>query len=509
MDPRLARRVALAALALGIVGDLLFDRVALGINVPIAIAAALLSAALFRPAGARIDRLDLWLPAVAMLAAAGVALRTDPTIIFLDLGLAGLATLAWMLATSGLAVTRRSAVLVAEAGLWAGAWLGIGGFVVAGRAASDGALRRAAGSGRGALPVVRGLVLAIPIVLVLATLLASADAVFGRLVDDVLNLPFDLSDLATRGIVVLAIAWLAAGALSIAAGAMPYRIADRSLPGEPAARSLGAAADTRAGWLVLPGATEAIVVLVSVDLLFGAFVLVQVAYLFGGLGTVLGAGITFSDYAREGYFQLVAVVAFAGLLLAFAEAAAHRTRTFLAAALALIGLTFVILASAAVRLGLYQQIYGWTELRFYVAASMAWLTISGLILGILIARDRVRWLVHGLALGAVVVTLGVTAIGPQAFITDQNVARVLDPALVPTSGHSGLDTDYLSQLGDDAIPPLVAAWPRVDAATRAVLQPVLLSRLYQLRDGPTLAPWPAWNLARERARSALEAVFRP
>ncbi|MBI3750762.1 MAG: DUF4173 domain-containing protein [Chloroflexi bacterium] len=502
MDPRLARRVALAALLLGILGDLLFDRVALGINVPIAIGAGLVAATLFRPAGSRIDRLDLWIPLVAMLAALGVALRADPTIVAFDLALAGVATLAWMICCSGVALTRRSVDVVVAAGAWAGAWLGIGGVVVAGRAGSDGALGKALGSSRGALPIIRGVALATPVVLVLAALLASADAVFGKLIGNLLKLPFDLSDLAVRSVVVLAIAWLAAGALSIAAGGLPYR------PESPA-RSLGAAARSRTGWLVLPGATEALVVLVAVDALFGAFVAVQVAYLFGGLGTVLGTGITFSDYAREGYFQLIAVVAFAGVLLAFAEAAAHRTRTFLVAALGLVGLTFVILASAAVRLALYLQAYGWTELRFYVAASMAWLAIGGLLLGILIARDRVRWLAHGLALGAVIVTLGVTAIGPQSFITDQNVARVLDPARVPASGHAGLDTEYLSELGDDAIPSLVDAWPRVDAATRAVLQPVLLSRWYQLRDDPTTTSWPSWNLARERARSALEALFRP
>jgi hypothetical protein len=496
MDPRLARRVAAAALLLGLLGDVLFDRVALGINVPIAVAAALLVATLFRPATGRVDQLDLWIPLVAILAALGVALRADPIVVSLDLALAGVATLAWMIVCSGTALTRRSVDIVVAAGLWAGAWLGIGGFAVAGGAGSDGALGRALGSSRRALPVLRGVALATPVVLILAALLASADAVFEKLIGDVLNLPFDLSDLAVRSVVVLAIAWLAAGALSIAAGQLPYQ------PGEPE-RSLGAAARSRSGWLILPGATEALVVLAAVDALFGAFVVVQVAYLFGGLATVLGTGITFSDYAREGYFQLVAVVAFAGVLLAVAEAAAHRTRTFLVAALGLVGLTFVILASAAVRLGLYQQIYGWTELRFYVAASMAWLTIGGVVLALLVVRDRMRWLVHGLALAAVAVTLAVTAIGPQAFITHMNLARALDPTLVPPEGYSGLDAGYMAELGDDAVPEIVAAWSRLDAASRDALRPALEDSARRLTLDPSTTAWPAWNLAREQAKSAL------
>jgi hypothetical protein len=494
MDPRTARRIAIAALILGVVGDGLFDRQMPGVNVPIAVATALIATTLFRPSGALIDRLDLWIPPVALLAATGVAIRSDPPIVLLDVGLAGVATLAWAIAASGQAVTRQSARAVAGLGTFAAAWLGIGSVVVVARAGADGSLRAVAGSGRRALPIVRGLVLATPVVLVLAALLASADVVFGRVVTDLLNLPFDLSDLAVRSVVVLAIGWLAAGALSIAAGELPFKPAE--------ARSLGAAAGLRPGWLLLPGATEALVVLVAVDVLFGAFVALQVAYLFGGAQTVLGSGITFSDYAREGYFQLVAVVALAGLLLALAEAAARRTRAFFVAGLGLIGLTAVILASAAVRLGLYQQIYGWTEVRFYVAASIAWLALGGVVLAVLVLRDRMRWLLHGLALAAVAVTLVVTTIGPQAFVTRQNLDRALDPALVPPEGHTGLDAGYLVTLGDDAIPEIVEALPRLDPTSRAALLSVLELRRSQLSNEPD-SGWPSWNLAREQAREAL------
>jgi uncharacterized protein DUF4153 len=500
MTPRIARRMAIVALALGVLGDILFDRQALGINVPIAVVAALVAATLFRPAGARVDRLDLWIPPVAVVAAVGVALRTDPPIIALDLGLAGIATLAWAVSASGQPLTRQSVAAVAALGTFAGSWLGIGPVGVLSRAAADDSLRTAAGSTRRALPILRGLLLALPTVLFFAVLLASADAVFGGWVDDVLNLPIDLSDLATRFAIVVAIAWLAAGVLSIAGGELPLKMGF--------GRSLGAAAATRAGWLVLPGATEALIVLVAVDLLFGAFVALQIAYLFGGSAAVLGSGITFSDYAREGYFHLVAVVVFAGLLLALAEAAAQRTRAFLVAGLVLIALTAVILVSAAVRLGLYEQVYGWTELRFYVAASIGWLAIGGVVLTALVVRDRMRWLVHGLAFAAIVVTLAVTAIGPQAFITRLNLDRALDPSLIPPEGHTGLDAAYLAGFGDDAIPEIVAALPRLDPASRAMLIRLLDARRAELAGDPAASGWPAWNLAREQARAALDTPLR-
>jgi hypothetical protein len=501
MDPRLARRVALAALLLGVLGDVLFDRQGLGINVPIAVAVALVAITLLRPTGAPIDRLDLWIPPVALLAAVGVAVRTDPAIVSLDLGLAGVATLAWAICTSGQALTRRSAMAVAGLGVFAGAWLGIGSVVVLTRAGSDGSLRVARGSARWVGPVLRGLLLAFPIVLVLAALLGSADTVFAQWLGNVLTLPVDLTDLAIRSIVVVAIAWVAGGALSISAAELPFR------PRE--ARSLGAASTARSGWLVLPGRTEALIVLVAVDLLFGAFVALQLAYLFGSSATVLGAGITFSDYAREGYFQLVAVVCIAGLILVVAEAASRRTVAFLIAGLSLIALTAIILASAAVRLALYQRIYGWTELRFYVAVSIGWLAAGGVTLTVLALRDRMRWLLHGLALAAVAITLVVTAIGPQAFVTRQDLDRALDPSLVPPEGHSGLDADYLATLGDDAIPEIVGALPRLDPASRAALQAVLSVRRAELATTAPSESWPSWNLAREQARQALEGLPGP
>ena len=44
----------------------------------------------------------------------------------------------------------------------------------------------------------------------------------------------------------------------------------------------------------------------------GLFVGLQIAYLFGGLDTLVAAGMTYSDYARRGFFELVAAACLAG-----------------------------------------------------------------------------------------------------------------------------------------------------------------------------------------------------
>ena len=93
------------------------------------------------------------------------------------------------------------------------------------------------------LPVFRGLLIATPILLVFALLFASADAVFAGLVRDALDLPIsiDLEDLAGRAVVVLVVAWAAAGLLALGAGRLPLLIPGPSAPPAPPARSLGAA----------------------------------------------------------------------------------------------------------------------------------------------------------------------------------------------------------------------------------------------------------------------------
>jgi hypothetical protein len=501
VDPRLARRALAAALLAGLGAELLFDRVALGINVPIATVATLVLVTLLgkrRPA----DPLDWWLPGVAIAASIGPALRTDPTVAALDLWLVAIAVAAWSFAVSGVAVSRRAARVVAVMGVQAGIAVMTGFAWLLTRVGADGAFTRGSRQLGRAAPLLRGAIIAVPILLGFAMLLGSADAVFGRALDEALRLP-NLEDVLGRGAFTIVAAVLAGGPVVIAAGATGLLdpIGEAGARDAAGVEAAGATPSRRSG------ATEAVVVLVAVDALFAAFAIVQVMYLFGGADTLAAIGMTYSDYARQGYFQLVGVVALAGLLLIGAHEIAGRSRDLLGAGLALLVLTGVILASAALRLRLYQDAYGWTELRFYVAASIAWLAVAVVLSITLLAADRMRWIAHGLAASAVAITLLVSAIGPQSFVIEQNIARALDSSLVPAGGHSGLDVDYTLTLGDDAIPALVAALNRLPPDIRGRLSYELGLRRVTL-DAYVGPPdgWQSWNLARERAHEALTQV---
>jgi hypothetical protein len=93
-------------------------------------------------------------------------------------------------------------------------------------------------------------------------------------------------------------------------------------------------------------------------------------------------------------------------------------------------------------------------------------------------------------------------VGPQAFVAQRNLDRAVNPALVAPGGRTGLDAAYLTELGDEAVQPIVDAWSRLPTLDRIALRPVLLERSAALKE-PDVTGWPAWNLTRERARDAL------
>jgi hypothetical protein len=442
------------------------------------------------------DPLDAWLPIAAIVLATFVALRADPFLAALDLTGAAAFTGASVVAFSGLAVTRRSLSTILVIGAWVieSTLAGAARLLILARPAPRDTPRSwPAWLGS----VVRGLALAVPLVFIFAVLFASADPIFRRGFDEVVGFRIDLGSLPGRLIFTAAIAWFVGGLLAIAA---------RGIPAVEAA-SLGAAApSTTIGFGRALGTTEAMIVLGAVVAIVGIFVGLQVAYLFGGRDTLAAAGMTYSDYARRGYFELVAAAGLAGGLLVFLEyQVTARPRVYVATAIALVVLTLVVLASAVLRLQLYQDAYGWTELRLYVAVSMAAMAVTLVTLAAFLATDRTRWLGHVMGVIGLVSLMALNVIAPAAFVAERNLQRIIDPSLVPPGGQAALDADYLGVLPDDAVPVLVAALPRLPASEAYRIRNVLERRERALAEAAYQSPF-SWNLGRERAREALRTV---
>jgi Domain of unknown function (DUF4173) len=477
----------IAAVAAGLLAQWLFAFQMLGLNFPLWIGVVIGAAWRFRPTDERFDRLDAWLPAAAIVFAAFIAVRADMMLMSFDFLAACVLTLAAAVSFGGHGVTRAAWQALALLGAKAGAVYAVGAaYLVPGLKPIAGALSRRR-DGR-LMPVLRGLVLALPLLLVFAVLFAAADAVFASQLKALFNIELG-PDVVFRTILAAIAGWLFAGTLACA------WIAARAAP--PAGPT-----DREAALRV--GRVEALVLLVALDVMFAVFAALQAAYLFGGLDTFAVSGMTYSDYARRGFFELMIAGFLAGLVIIILDRiVAERPRVYRLAAAALAALTGIVTLSAFVRLGLYQQAYGWTELRFYALAAIAWLALCVIVTFAGVLTGRARWLPQLIVGAGLCVAFVCNVVGPQAFVAGQNIQRALNPALVAPGGKTGLDVDYLETLGADALPALVAARDALPADIQQEVDFVLSHEAAQLQRAESKVSWPSWNLSRQWAADAL------
>lgn len=184
-----------------------------------------------------------------------------------------------------------------------------------------------------------------------------------------------------------------------------------------------------------------------ISLLFALFMIIQVRYLFGGDSVVLRTqGLTYAAYAKRGFLEIATVEAICLPLLVFSQYCLrnHNSRIHRVVniqVLVVIGLLLMLMASAAFRLKLYVDAYGFTPLRFYVAAGMVWL----LSLLFAYARFGTKWQLDKIGkfvyASMVGVTLGVNLARPDYWIARINLTR---------KEAQGLDPDMITAAGADA-----------------------------------------------------------
>jgi Domain of unknown function (DUF4173) len=321
---------------------------------------------------------------------------------------------------------------------------------------------------QGISPALRGVGLALVVAAPFAVLFWQADAAFAQLGRGIpLPAANPLPGQAVTFVVVLAVSL----GLALAAA-------------RPFARGMPRPARKLAPW-------EWAVPLVLLNALFLAFVLVQLAVLFGGRDRVLRtAGLTYAEYAREGFWQLLGVAGLTlwviGVAALFADTPRRSHRVLLRALCAVLcALTVVVLVSTVQRLLLYEDAFGLTRLRLFVTAFALWL--GGLFALLVIAGlvDRVRReLARVAVVGTAFALLAFSLTIPDRLIAERNVERWRETGRI--------DDSYLVGLSADAVPALVQL-------------PVELGVLVDLK--AALAeeePWSSFNVSRRRARDLLD-----
>ncbi len=339
------------------------------------------------------------------------------------------------------------------------------------------ALRRQGPAAGGGTRIAATIAVSVALLVVFGSLFASADEAFA-----------DVLERAVPDINVGTVArwvWVFLVAGGLLGGAAYLRAAPPDLSGMTGGRP---GRVTRLEWAIPLG---------LLTVLFAMFVAVQLAVLFGGSRHVLNTdGLTYANYARGGFWQLLAVTGLTLVVLAGAVRWAPRNtpadRTLIRVILgALAVLTLVIVASALHRMDVYADTYGLTRLRVLVFLCELWLGLTFVLVLVAGVRLRGDWVPRAVVAIGVLTLLGLAAANPDGLIAERNIARYEQTGRI--------DLPHLSGLSADAVPAL----DRLDAID-PVQRDCALSLLdRRLRNNPD--DWRGWSYGREHARNLLAA----
>ncbi len=362
--------------------------------------------------------------------------------------------------------------------------------------------------------VLIGILVSVPILLVTIPLLTSADIVFESFLGEIPELlrKIALDRYISHIFVALVIALLAfsymwsmlyqknnivgfdwIGDVGVSAGP------DTAVPGvsgEGAPGADGRNGKPEGGYMKKWDPVITVTVFCVINLIYLLFTFIQFSYLFGSLSIGLPEGFTYSEYARRGFFELVAVTVINfSLLLVFLHGTGKGAGTVNMAARVLFSLlvfnTGVMLFSAHFRMSLYEEAYGYTYLRLLTHAFMVFLLVLFIITLYRIWRESVR-LLRPYIITAIAAFVIINYINIDVIIARNNINRYYDTGKI--------DMHYLSRLSWDAVPELVKLMENGDEKVSRVTEDCL----YRKKEGLDRSePWQSFNLSKYRAKKLL------
>ena len=335
--------------------------------------------------------------------------------------------------------------------------------------------------------VVKGVLMAIPVLFVFLLLFSSADLIFQKYVSDLISIDIE-PETVFRSILIL-IATL----VCIAAYSYSFREKENQIATQQNSRNRGV------------GHIESSILLGSINVLFFIFILVQLTYLFGGESNIFAQGFTYAEYARRGFFELIAVAIISLLLLLTAEKYVIKKDTnhalgFKILSTLLVVQVILIMASAFTRLSLYEQAYGFTTLRLYSHAFIILLAIVFCLLLYKICKDKREETFPFRVFILIALFLAVmNFLNPDKFIARRNIERF--------TATGKLDIYYLSRLSSDAIPDTI----KILNISNEDLRKGFARELYwraQNGDSAYFSKWQSLNIPRMRADAILNSKMR-
>ena len=286
-----------------------------------------------------------------------------------------------------------------------------------------------------------GVILAAPPAILVASLLSSSDAVFGRRLDAIVA--FLTADAIHHAFVAAVMSWLAAGWIRGASGdAMSHFVPNVPTPTVP---------------------------LLSVSIILGAqiavlglFCATQLETLFGGHAFLLRTeGLSLATYAREGFFETVVAAGMVVGTLVVAEwllGDAHDVspkRVPIMGAILLV-LVALLLVSGILRIALYVREFGMTVDRALASAGVVWVAAIVVIAALTTLRHRAHRFLPITLVATIAWVATVNVINLEGLVVRYNLHR--------TDTGASFDVAYHAKLSADALPALVSGASRLPAA---------------------------------------------
>ena len=342
-------------------------------------------------------------------------------------------------------------------------------------------------------PILRGIVIAIPILAIFAALFASADTIFSNQLNAFLKLFFNLDKLPEyifRLCYILFIAYILAGVFLHAA----LHSKNEKLLGEE-----------KPLITQFLGFTETAIVLGSVIVLFTAFVIVQFRYFFGGQANLGVGGLTDSEYARRGFGELAAV-AFLSLLMIIGLSTITRRedesqkRAYSGLSVVLVALVMVILVSAYQRLTLNELAHGFFRLRTYSHVFYIWLALLLVAVVVLEILHRERAFALACVIAALGFAISLSLLNVDGFTAEQSILRAEQGRYLNVADLASLSTDSVPVLVDEFLSP------SLPTSIHEAIGAILLCR-HDATAQPSTKDWRSLTLSDWFADKAMEKVL--
>ncbi len=250
---------------------------------------------------------------------------------------------------------------------------------------------------------------------------------------------------------------------------------------------------------------EVMVALGLIAALFLVFIFFQVTYLFGGESNIINAGFTYAEYARRGFWELLAVgiISLAVLLAAEKYAGAGLApgvkpdRRFLIPSLILIAEVVVIIVSAFKRMSLYTDAYGQTIQRFYGAAFIILLLVLFILLAYKFLKSNPeQFFTFGALMSGAAFLILVNLVNPDAFIAQSHLEQF--------SRTGKVDVQYVGQLSADSVAEQIDLYDKVQGADKDALHALLLEHKADLQEYGK--HWQSANVSRSKALKLLQGI---